>query len=128
MKTVTLAGAILFWIAGFTFTNAPSESFSPFVDEDGNITVPKDYRNWTFIGAWSIKGENGASGLHLVYTQPETAEYYQKKGVFPDGAVLVKELQNTKSQAMTTGRVSRADGIAGWFIMIKDTENRYPGK
>ncbi|MBO3698254.1 cytochrome P460 family protein [Roseivirga sp. E12] len=125
MKKILLA-IFAFIIFGFTFVNNVPEPFSAHVDEDGNISVPKDYRDWTFIGAWSIKGDNGAAGLHLVYTQAETAAHYKEKGEFPDGAVLVKELQNTESQTLTTGRASRASGVAGWFVMIKDTEGRYP--
>jgi hypothetical protein len=27
---------------------------------------------------------------------------------------------------MTTGTVSRADALKGWFVMVKDGTNRYP--
>lgn len=126
MKKLLLLGAAAFWIVGFSLVNENRSSFSEYVDDDGNISVPKDYRSWDFIGAWSIDGEKGADGLHLVYTQPETIEHYKKTGKFPDGAILVKELQNTKSQSMTTGLASRADGISGWFVMVKDSEGRFP--
>ena len=40
----------------------------------------------------SEAGGHGAAGLHNVYTQRETVEYFQQHGKFPDGAVIIKEL------------------------------------
>src|SRR5262249_50938629 len=45
---------------------------------------------------------------------------------FSDGAVLCKELFRAATQPMTTGIVSRADTLKGWFVMIKDSKGRYP--
>ena len=92
--------------------------------------VPDDFRkNWAFLGTWSIAGgdeDGGASGLHNVYTQPDVVEAYRKTGEFPDGAVLVKELLLTNTDDFTTGRVSYASDVEGWFIMVKDSVGRFP--
>ena len=105
------------------------ETFSPYVDARGGITVPPNYRTrWVFLGTWSIdadEGAAGAKGLHNVYTQPGVVEAYRNGGEFPDGAVLVKELLSAETRSMTTGTVSRGAGIEGWFIMVKDTKNRF---
>ena len=59
--------------------------------------------------------------------QPKAIAAYRKTGKFPDGAVLVKELLNAKTGPMTTGTISWGHEIEGWFIMVKDTKNRFPG-
>ena len=69
------------------------DTFSPYVDARGGISVPPDYRTrWVFLGTWSIDAEAasaGAKGLHNVYTQPGVVEAYRNAGKFPDGTVLV---------------------------------------
>jgi Cytochrome P460 len=105
-------------------------AFSPYVDDDGTISTPPDFREWAYLGTWSIAGddeEGGAAGFHVVYTQPETIEAYRKTGEFPDGAVLVKELFETDTGDMTTGRVSWARKVTGWFIMVKERQGRFKG-
>jgi hypothetical protein len=119
-------------IAGESFTS----TYDSLVDDMGNITLPKDFRSdWTFLGTWSIAEKDversseasghGAAGLHNVYTQPGVAEHFRQNGTFPDGAVLVKELLKAVTAPMTTGTVSRATEVEGWFILIKDTEGRF---
>jgi hypothetical protein len=69
--------------------------------------------------------EGGAPGFHNVFTQPGTVEAYRETGAFPDGAVIVKELFETATEEMTTGRVSHAHEVVGWFVMIKDAKGRF---
>jgi hypothetical protein len=95
----------------------------------GAISVPEDYTKWATLGTWAhanMEGEPGSHEYHVVYTQPETIEYYQKNGRFPDGAVLVKELLNAETIPMTTGpAVSHATTLKGWFVLVRDTKGRY---
>lgn len=124
----------------FSATSVADESFTSayedLVDDAGNITLPQDFRSdWVFLGTWSIAEEDversseasghGAAGLHNVYTQPGVAQYFQKNGKFPDGAMLVKELLKASTVAMTTGTVSHGVEVEGWFVMVKDTEGRF---
>ena len=46
---------------------------------------------------------------------------------FPDGTVLVKEVFKRTTKDMTTGTVSSAGALAGWFVMVKDNVGRFPG-
>ena len=104
--------------------------FSPYVDADGTISMPPNFRKWAYLGTWSIAGddeEGGAADFHTVYTQRETIASYRRTGEFPDGAVLVKELFEADTGDMTTGRVSWAKRPTGWFIMIKDRQGRFIG-
>lgn len=111
--------------------SAGSSGFSSAVDQKGNIRVPDvDFRkNWVSLGAWAVahdEGKQGSQGMHVVYTQPEAVAAYRKTGKFPDGAVLVKELFSTATEAMTTGMISRADKTVGYFVMVKDSADRFP--
>ncbi len=81
---------------------AKATTFSPYVDEKGNISVPTGYRSeWAHLGTWAVRGMAGL-GYHEVYTQPSTVQAYKKTGAFPDGAVLVKELRKTTSAPLNT--------------------------
>lgn len=101
--------------------------FDTIVDKEGRISLPKaDFRrDWTMLGVWVVNGDEGAEGLHNVYAHPDVVEYFRKNSTFPDGAVLVKELLKTSSSDYTTGHVSFATEIEGWFVMVKDRIGRF---
>lgn len=103
-----------------------AKSFSPYVDDKGTISLPKDYRvKWAHLGTYVVPDDKDA-GFHDVYTQPGTVEAYKKDEEFPDGAVLVKEVRTIESAKMTAGRASWAAENAHWFVMIKDQKGRFP--
>ncbi len=76
-----LAGAVVF--AG---DGPAAESFSPYVDEKGNIRLPKDFRTWFFLGTWGVAADEddgvGSKGFHNVYTQLETVSAFRRPGSF----------------------------------------------
>jgi hypothetical protein len=99
------------------------------VDETGNLRVPADYRtDYEVLGTWAVAAEDGPGSkqLHVVYASPGTIAAYRKDRHFPDGTVLVKEVFNTTTENMTTGTVSHAGELAGWFVMVKDNVGRFP--
>ena len=105
------------------------ETFSPYVDNKGNISFPESFRtDMVHLGSWFVP-DGGASGFHDVYTEKSTVEAYRKTGKFPDGATLVKELRAAKSGDYTTGQGVKyaSDGLKQWFVMIKDGKGRFPG-
>jgi len=128
--SATVVVALLGMVLSVT-TSQTAEPFSPYVDTKGDISIPKDYRNWAFLGTWGVAsdedGQVGSKGFHNVYTQPETIAAFRSTGKFPDGAVLVKELLKATTDSMTTGEISYATETDGWFIMIKDTKGRFTG-
>ena len=100
------------------------------VDNDGHLRVPSDYRTaYEVLGSWAVAKDEGQGSkqLHLVYASPGTIAAFRKDGRFPDGTVLIKEVFNTNTKAMTTGTVSSAGALAGWFVMVKDRAGRFPG-
>ena len=93
---LALAAAAVIAAALFAVNGEAAESFSPYVDDEGNISLPKDFRSWRFLGTWGVAADEddavGSKGFHNVYTQPESVAAFRATGRFPDGAVLVKEL------------------------------------
>ena len=115
MKKAIIKAAMLA-LAAITLTGAAMEdaetTFAPNVNEEtGALRVPENYTKWPTLGTWTHahtgemleKMGPGVHEYHVVYTQPETITYFRKHGRFPDGAVLVKELLEAKTMAMTTG-------------------------
>lgn len=104
------------------------DGFSPYVDEDGKISLPKDYKqNWAHLGGWAVARKSGSDvhEIHDVYTQRETVAAFNKTGEFPDGAVLVKEVRKSTTDRLTTGHAAWSTDMKNWFVMIKDQKGRF---
>jgi hypothetical protein len=100
------------------------------VDASGNLHVPDAYRTaYQFLGSWAIAADEGQGSkeLHVVYASPGSITAYHKNGRFPDGAVLVKEVFEAAAGQMTTGTVSHAETLKGWFVMMRDSSGRHAG-
>jgi cytochrome P460 len=100
------------------------------VDTNGNLRVPADYRAvYQFLGSWAVAADQGQGSkeIHVVYAAQDAIAAYRKDGRFPDGSVLVKEVFEATTAAMTTGTVSHAQKLKGWFVMVKDSKNSHPG-
>ena len=125
MSLVLLA---VWWQAGVTAaTKGPRTE--AVADANGNLRVPVDYRTaYQFLGSWAVAADQGQGSkeVHVVYTSPGTISAYRKDGRFPDGSVLVKEVFEATTGAMTTGNVSHAKILKGWFVMMKDRKNSHP--
>jgi hypothetical protein len=100
------------------------------VDQRGNLRVPDAYRTtYESLGSWAVAADQdqGAKELHVVYASPGTIAAFRKNERFPDDTVLVKEVYQAATAPMTTGTVSHAETLKGWFVMIKDSAGRYAG-
>jgi hypothetical protein len=100
------------------------------VDAQGDLHVPSNYRAaYEFLGTWAIAADKdvGSRELHTVYASPGTIAAYRASGRFPDGTVLIKEVYETSTAPLTTGTVSHARALKGWFVMVKDSKNTHPG-
>ena len=109
---------------------ADSSSAASVVDAGGNLRVPQDYRTtYQLLGSWAIAVDEGRGSkeVHTVLASPGSIEAYRKDGHFPDGTVLVKEVFKAATKELTTGTVSRADQLKGWFVMVRDSAGRRQG-
>jgi hypothetical protein len=136
MKVIGIAGLVALSVAslvayGQTQTTAPTArpKADAVVDADGNLRVPADYRTtYQFLGNWAVAADEGEGSKesHVVYASPGAIAAYRKEGHFPDGSVLVKEVFGAATEAMTTGTVSHAQTLKGWFLMVRDSKNSHP--
>jgi len=111
-------------------TPANTSGFSPYVANDGAISLPKDYReSFVHLGTWAVAKDKDKPvfEMHNVYTKPEAIQAYRRDGKFPDGAVLVKEITDADAAKLTTGESSWSTDTKVWFVMIKDSKGRFPG-
>ena len=100
------------------------------VDAKGNLRVPTDYpTSYQFLGSWAVASgvSQSPDQIHVVYASPGTIIAYLNDKRFPDGSVLVKEVYQTTTGKMTTGTVSRAQTLKGWFVMVKESKDTHPG-
>ena len=112
--------------------HSESETAAAASDPQALLHVPDaNYRrDWVLLGSFSVLADDpgaGAKEFHVVYTLPENVDAYRKTGAFPDGAVLVKDVFATKTEALTTGTSSYADTLIGRFVMVKDQGDKNAG-
>jgi hypothetical protein len=125
-----IAVGVSFVTYGHVGSNASIETTASVVDSRGNLHVPHSYRaTYQYVGSWAVSADQGpgAKELHIVYLSPGAVEAYRRHGNFADGSVLVKEVYAAATGSMTTGTVSHADTLKGWFVMMKDGRGRHPG-
>jgi hypothetical protein len=134
MKSLQVAVSIILGVLGLLGYARPEAALGAphsesIADAQGNLRVPKDYRSrYEFLGSWAIAADSGKGSkqIHTVYASPGAVAAFKKDGHFPDGAVLVKEVFDVDTAAMTTGTVSRAKSLQGWFVMVKDSKGSHP--
>jgi hypothetical protein len=129
VKSIYLAVIAIAAAAAVVAAAADGRSAGAVVDASGNLRVPADYRTrYEFLGTWAVAAEGpGSKELHVVYASPGTITAYRSNGAFPDGAVLVKEVFEAATGELTTGTVSHAETLVGWFVMVKGSPELYPG-
>lgn len=128
MRCLLVIAAPHLLLAGAAFAQDFALDTHGAVGPAGEIRVPDvDYRSdWVALGNWITNGEEFANEIHTVYAQRAAVEAYRATGAFPDGTVVVKELLSADAQEMTTGFISHATALNGWFVMVKDSKGRFP--
>jgi hypothetical protein len=124
---LAVVAAILSGQMGLVAADSEAKA-EPVADASGKLHVPDNYRTtYQFLGTWAVAKDQGPGSeeLHVVYASPGTIAAYRKDGHFPDGAVLVKEVYRAATGEMTTGTVSHADSLRGWFVMVRDRSGRH---
>jgi hypothetical protein len=130
VAAVLIAGSIVALVLVNRDTSGTGPTRPDVVDANGNLRVPENYRTlYQALGSWAIAADSGRGSkeMHEVYASPGAMDAYRAAGRFPDGTVLVKEVFGTSTNGMTTGTVSHADRLKGWFVMVKDGRNSHPG-
>lgn len=97
----------------------PDVEVGPQFDAKGALIQPHGFRTWVFIGAPLTPNElnDGAAGFpefHNVYVEPAVYRHYMETGEWPEGTMMVKELQLTKAGTFQDGSRIEASG-RGYF-------------
>ncbi len=130
MTRKLLAMTVLFTAAlQFPSRGQAPEAFSPYVDGEGRINRPTEYRKgWAHLGTYFVQGERpDGNSMHSVYTERSTLDSYLSNGEWPDGATLVKEVRGVTGAVLSTGNASWAGLPQVWFVVVKDRQGRFPG-
>jgi len=112
----------------------PNVEVGPDFDERGQLLQPDGFRTWVFLGSPLTPNalNNDAAGFpeyHNVYIEPAAYRYFVDTGEWPEGTMMVKELQLTKSSEFPDGSRVEASG-RGYFpgepngldVSVKDSQ------
>ena len=110
------------------------ESWQPKWNAKGELILPEGYHQWVFLGApLTPQALNGGNApfpeYHNVYVHPEVFKIYRKTGSWPEGTILLKELQLTTPAKHADGSTVEVSG-RGFFpgarngidISVKDSK------
>jgi Cytochrome P460 len=113
---------------------AQSEQSSVVFNADGTMQLPTGFRKWVFVGAPLTPnglndGKAGFPEYHNVYVEQKNVDAYLKKGEFPEGTVIVKELTRVLNPTFPDGSRKEPSG-RGYFngeyngidLTIKDSK------
>jgi len=136
MKIMLIGLLFMFLLMPLAVAGDEPVLFSSYVDSKGNIALPSDFRSsWVHLGTWVVTSQTAVgprisetspgTGLHNVYTQPESLKEYKKAGKWPDGTVIIMEIRTIKWDDTPTGHVIYGDETTSWFVMIKDSKGRF---
>ena len=112
------------------------KSFSSYVDIKGAISMPEEFRaSWAHLGSWVVTSQQATgmgygstdhgTGIHNVYTQPDSLRAYKKDRTWPDGSILIMEVRSLKWDDLPTGHVIFEGDPIRCFVMVKDTKGRF---
>ncbi len=96
--TVTLAALTM------SAVGAPKEGAGPMFTKDGELLMPKYFRQWVFVGAPVTPNDmnNGSAAFpefHDVYIDPISFNAYRKTGKFPDVPFSLRSLHRSAQRA-----------------------------
>lgn len=110
----------------------PSD-WGPRWSADGELMLPEGYHRWVFLGSpltpHALNGGNAPfPEYHNVYVHPKALDVFQRTGEWPEGTIMLKELQLTRPAAFPDGSSVEVSG-RGYFpaarngidISVKDT-------
>ena len=121
---IALLAAVFAFAFALPVEAAPDgATFSP----NGEMQIPKDYRQWVFVGAPVTPNElnNGKAAFpefHHVYIDPASFAAYKKTGKFPDGTVMVKELATVGAKSSSSGTGYFPGEFTGIAAAVKDAK------
>ena len=104
---------------GGQLARAADPDWGPKWTGEGELILPEGYHQWVFLGSpLTPNALNGGSAAfpeyHNVYVQPEAYKAYRETGEFPEGTIMLKELQLTRDGTNPDGSAVEVSG-RGYF-------------
>lgn len=119
---------------GGQLARAAGPAWGPTWTGNGELVLPEGYHEWVFLGSpltpHALNGGNAPfPEYHNVYTQPEAFRAYRKTGQWPEGTIMLKELQLLQAAEYEDGSSVEVSG-RGYFpaarngidISVKDSD------
>ncbi len=113
----------------------PQIDIAPVFNTKSELVQPKDFREWVFIGApFTPHGLNNGKAnfpeFHNVYVQPAAFKAYRATGKWPEGTMMLKELQLVDgpaenpdgSRLEASGRGYFPGKVNGLDVAVKDSK------
>ncbi len=133
LRLLTALALVAASLCGMEAALAAGPAHPPF-NEKGELIVPRDYHFWVFLGSPLTPnalngGKAGFPEYHNVYVRPDAYREYQRTGVWPEGTMMLKELQLTRPGTNANGSSVEPSGV-GYFpatrngldISVKDAK------
>ena len=122
--------------AGITYADGTqtAAAWKPQWTGNGDLKLPENFHDWVFLGSPLTPnalndGKAGFPEYHNVYVRPEALKAYRKTGEWPEGTILLKELQLTLEAENSDGSRQEASGrgyfpgkLNGIDISVKDSK------
>jgi hypothetical protein len=98
---------------------APSSAATVQYTPDGMLKLPAGFRRWVFLGAPLTPnalndGKANFPEFHHVYVEEKNLDVYLKTGIFPEGTILIKELNRVLKPTFPDGSRTEPSG-RGYF-------------
>lgn len=125
--------SILLMAGGAQLALAADNDWGPKWTKSGELVLPSGFHEWVFLGSpltpHALNGGNAPfPEYHNVYVQPQAYRAYRKTGKWPEGTIMLKELQLTRTATNPDGSSVEVSG-RGYFpaatngidISVKDS-------
>jgi len=113
---------------------AGGDNWGPSWTSDGKLKLPEGYHEWVFLGSpltpHALNGGTAAfPEYHNVYVHPKAFRIYKATGNWPEGTIMLKELQLVLNGGSSDGSSVEVSG-RGYFpgarngidISVKDSK------
>jgi len=132
-KTILLSVMVLLSSAAFP-GNTTLPGNGPKYTSDGQLKVPEDYRDWTYLTTGFDMSYNPAMQArdhHMfdnVFVNPEAYKVFVETGTWPDKTVLALEVRGAEGKGSINQKGNyQGVGVMALEVHVKD-ESRFPGK
>jgi hypothetical protein len=132
--TAVIGIGVVLAVAGGPASAQSAQDWGPTWTADGKLALPKGFHEWVFLGSpltpHALNGGNAPfPEYHNVYVQPQAYRAYRKTGEWPEGTIMLKELQLTRTGTNPDGSSIEVSG-RGYFpgatngidISVKDSK------